>query len=399
LQAYTPIIHIREFASMAPLLDTPVVHAVDGPVAPGSWRIEREPIGVVGAYVPYNFPLFEAVWKVAPALLAGNTIVVKPSPLTPTGVQELAKAAEAVGLPPGVINVIHGDVAAGKALAQNPGVDFITFTGSTAVAREIAASAAQNLTPVMAELGGKSPSVVLEDADLRMAIKGSLYSGLMNSGQACVATTRVLVPDHLYDEAVALATEYAEQLIVGDPSSEATDIGPVISRRQLEKIEQHVARAREQGAKVTTGGCRAVEVPSGGFYYKPTVVRDVTPDMDIAVKEVFGPVIAFLRYGTVDEAVEIANSTPYGLASAVWGGDVERAESVSARIEAGLKFINDVGGIDVTRTPLAGRKQSGIGAELGPDGLFAYTLPASTYLSHGEGRQSAAYVLVGSKWG
>jgi acyl-CoA reductase-like NAD-dependent aldehyde dehydrogenase len=367
-------------------------------VAPGTWQVQREAIGVVAAYVPYNFPLFEAVWKIAPALLAGNSVVVKPSPLTPLAVQEIAEIAEAAGVPAGVLNIVHGDVAAGSALAAHPGVDFITFTGSSDVARRVAAAAAANLTPVMAELGGKSASVVLPDADLELAIKGSLFSGLMNNGQTCVSTTRVLLPAEHYDEAVALATEYASRLVVGDPSSATTDVGPLISRRQQQSVAAHVEGALAQGAKATVGGGVPADTDPDGFYYSPTILRDVTPDMDIARQEVFGPVLAFIKYDSVDEAVKIANDTEYGLAAAVWGTDLQRAAEVSDRLVAGLKWINDVGQIEVASTPMAGRKASGLGSELGPDGLLAYTLPASTYTSGGRGEQAVVYGLVGSRW-
>ncbi len=395
MQAFMPVMHLRAFADMAPLLDDHTFD-VQGPVAPGSWTVRREPIGVIAAYVPYNFPLFEAVWKIAPALLAGNTLVVKPSPLTPLAVAELAAVAEAAGLPPGVLNIVHGDVTAGSALAAHADVDFVTFTGSSAVARKVAAAAGANLTPVMAELGGKSASVVLADADLPVAIKGSLFSGLMNNGQTCVSTTRILVPADLYDEAVEMATEYVRQLVVGDPAEMSTDVGPLISRRQQESVAAHVDRALEQGAKATVGA--AIPENTEGFYYLPTILRDVTPEMDIARQEVFGPVLAFIAYDSVDEAITIANNTDYGLAAAVWGADLAGATSVCDRLVAGLKWINDVGQIDVAATPMAGRRSSGLGVELGPEGLLAYTLPASTYTSGGSGEQAAVYGLVGSRW-
>lgn len=395
MQAFMPVMHLRAFADMAPLLDDRRTD-VAGPVTPGTWTVRRDPVGVVAAYVPYNFPLFEAVWKIAPALLAGNTVVVKPSPLTPLAVQELAAVTEAAGLPAGVLNIVHGDVDAGSALAAHPDVDFITFTGSSDVAGKVAAAAGANLTPVMAELGGKSASVVLPDADLRLAIKGSLFSGLMNNGQTCVSTTRILLPADRYEEAVELATEYTRQLVVGDPADMATDVGPLISARQQRTVAGHVDRALEQGAKATVGA----GIPEGlpGFYYLPTILRDVTPEMDIARREVFGPVIALIAYDTVEDAIRIANDTEYGLAAAVWGADVAQAAKVADRLVAGLKWINDVGQIDVAATPMAGRRSSGLGVELGPEGLLAYTLPASTYTSGGQGEQAAVYGLVGSRW-
>lgn len=397
MHTFVPVTHLRAFADMAPLLDADAFD-VDGPVAPGRWQVRHDPVGVVAAYVPYNFPLFEAVWKVAPALLAGNAVIVKPSPLTPLAVQELAEIAQTAGIPAGILNIVHGDVAAGSALAAHPGVDFVTFTGSSEVARKVTAAAAANLTPVMAELGGKSASLVLPDADLAVAVKGSLFSALMNNGQTCVSTTRILLPADRYDEAVAMATDYVSQLVVGDPSSPATDVGPLVSRRQQQSVAAHVDRALTQGAKATVGGAIPADCNPDGFYYSPTVLRDVTPDMDIARREVFGPVVALIRYDSVDEAVEIANDTDYGLAAAVWGADIGRAQKVSDALVAGLKWINDVGQIEVARTPMAGRKASGLGSELGPDGLLAYTLPCSTYTSGGRGEQAVVYSLVGSRW-
>lgn len=399
MQAFTPALHLRAFADMQAILAEPRTFDVTGPAGPGTWTVRREPVGVVAAYVPYNFPLFEAVWKVAPALLAGNTVVVKPSPLTPVGVHALAQIAEAVGLPAGVLNIVHGDVEAGRALAAHPGVDFITFTGSAAVAANVAAAAAANLIPVMAELGGKSASVILPDAELGVAVKGSLFSGFMNNGQTCVSTTRILVSADHYEDAVAIATDLTERLVVGDPADPATDVGPLVSRRQQQAVGAYVDHAISQGAKVTVGGEVPGHVPAEGFFYSPTILRDVTPDMDIAKQEVFGPVIALIKYGTVDEAVAIANDTDYGLAGAVWGRDINRASQVSDRLVAGLKWINEVGQIDVAGTPMAGRNSSGMGSELGPDGLLAYTLPTSTYTSRADSSvQTAVYGLVGSHW-
>jgi aldehyde dehydrogenase (NAD+) len=394
LQVYGPVINLRGFAEMAPLLAEPAVHDQSGPAGDGQWRITREPIGVVAAFVPYNFPLYEAVWKFAPAMLAGNTVVLKSAPTTPVGVQELAKACEAVGLPPGVLNVVHGDVAAGAALAEHAGVDYLSFTGSSAVARKVMAAAAGNLTPVMMELGGKSPAVVLDDADLSLAVRGTVFSSMIHAGQVCVATTRLLVPDRLYSEAVEAAAHYADLLTVGPALGEGTDVGPVNSAAQLAKIEAMVAAGLAEGAVLAAGGRRADNVPEGGHYYRPTVLRDVTNRMSIAQEEVFGPVLSVLSYSSVEEAVAIANDSRYGLAASVWSQDEERARQVGDQLQAGLVWINDAGAIDVARTPMAGRKNSGVGTELGPDGLYAYTLAKSAWASHGKGAQAAAYGMM-----
>ncbi|MEO3787251.1 aldehyde dehydrogenase family protein [Actinocorallia sp. B10E7] len=398
LQAGSPIAHLRDFAGMAPLLEKPVSYPVDTFPGFGQWELHREPVGVVGAFTPYNFPLFMAVWKAAPALLAGNTLVIKPSPLTPFGLNELAAAVIEAGLPEGVLNIVHGDREAGQALAAHPGVDLISFTGSTAVGRQVMASAARTVKEIIMELGGKSPAIVLPDADAELAVRGTLFSSMMHSGQACVATTRMLVPDSRYEEFTELLAARAGAMVLGPATDLATDVGPVVSAAARDRIDKHVATAVEQGARVLVGGEKPAGLPEGGHYVAPTVLADPDGDTIATREETFGPVLSVVRYSDIDDAVRKANDTPYGLAASVWGTDLNQARQVASRIESGLTWINDAGAADVARTPLAGRKQSGVGTELGPDGLFAYTRVKSLYTALDRDLATRAYGAVGAAW-
>ena len=398
LQVGAPLAHLRDFADMAPLLAGPTAMPVQTTPGFGQWELHREPIGVVAAFSPFNFPLFMVVWKVAPALLAGNTVVLKPSPLTPFGPDAFARACEAVGVPKGVFNLVHGDATAGSALVAHPGVSMITFTGSSAVGRQVMATAAEGLKDVVMELGGKSPAVVLPDADAELAVRGTLFSSMMHAGQACVATTRMLVPDSRYDEFCALLETRAGELVVGPASELTSDVGPVVSDAQREKIEKYVAAAVEQGGRVLAGGDRPTGVPEGGYYVAPTVLVDVDMDNRAAREEIFGPVLSVIRYSSVDEAVAVANASEYGLAASVWGNDRRRAREVAARLESGLTWINDAAQADVAHTPMAGRKSSGVGTELGPEGLFAFTKTKSLYTALDDDLDARAYAAVGGEW-
>jgi len=398
LQAGAPLAHLRDFADMAPLLEKPTSFPIQSTPGFGQWELHREPVGVVGAFTPYNFPLFIAVWKAAPALLAGNTVVIKPSPLTPYGLDELARAAQDIGLPPGVLNVVHGDRVAGEALVEHDGVDLITFTGSTAIGKWVMAAAAGTAKEVILEMGGKSPAVVLPDADVELAVRGTLFSSMMHGGQACVATTRMLVPDSGYAEFLEVLERRAGELVVGPAPEFITDVGPVISGMQRDKVEKFVSSAVEQGARVLVGGERPTGVPEGGHYVAPTVLVDLDMSNVAASQEIFGPVLSVLRYSDVDDAVRIANDTQYGLAASVWGTDIERARSVAGRLQGGLVWINDAAQADVARTPFAGKKQSGVGTELGVDGLHGYTRVKSLYTALDTNIDARPYGAVGSEW-
>ena len=343
--------------------------------------IRREPIGVCAAISPFNFPLLLTLWKVGPALAAGNSVVVKPDEKTPLTMLRFAQLAEEFGLPPGVLNVITGvGEEVGARLATHPGVDKIAFTGSTAVGREVMRLASGTVKQVTLELGGKSPVIVLDDADLDAAVDAALYGCFLHSGQVCESGTRLLLPDSIHDEFVDRLVARAAQIKVGDPDDFDTDMGPVVSKEQQDRILGYIRSGEEEGAKIVFGG----GVPEGeqfqrGYWVEPTIFVDVTNDMKIAQEEIFGPVLSIIRYEGEDEALRIANDTPYGLASAVWSNDDERALAVAKRIRAGTVWINDHHNINC-QVPFGGYKQSGIGRELGPHALDAYTETKNVHL-------------------
>jgi acyl-CoA reductase-like NAD-dependent aldehyde dehydrogenase len=343
--------------------------------------VRREPLGVCAAIVPWNFPLLLAMWKFAPALAAGNSVVVKPDEKTPLTMLRFAQLAEECGLPPGVLNVITGvGEEVGARLASHPDVDKIAFTGSTAVGREIMRLASTTVKQVTLELGGKSPVVVLDDADVATAVDAALFACFLYSGQICESGTRLLLPASLHDEFVERMVARASQIKIGDPTDFDTDLGPVVSREQHQRVLEYIRIGQEEGAKIAFGG----RVPEGeqferGFWVEPTIFVNVTNDMRIAQEEIFGPVLSVIRYEDEDEAVAIANDTAYGLASAVWSGDDERALGVARRIRAGTVWINDHHNINCD-VPFGGYKQSGIGRELGPGALDAYTETKNVHL-------------------
>jgi betaine-aldehyde dehydrogenase len=335
----------------------------------GNSLVVREPVGVVGAITPWNYPLHQIALKVAPALAAGCTVVLKPSEVAPFNAFILAEAAESAGLPKGVLNVVTGyGAAAGEALVKHPGVDMISFTGSTRAGKRISELAAQSVKRVALELGGKSASVILDDADLAAAVKGTVNGCYLNSGQTCTALTRMLVPQSKYEEAAKLAAELARGFTVGDPLAESTRLGPLTSKAQLERVRKYIEKGIAEGAELVAGGAEPPPgVPAGGYYVRPTVFGKVRNDMTIAQEEIFGPVLSIIPYRDEEDAVRIANDTVYGLAGAVWSKDEARAQRVARRIRAGQVDVN--GGAFNMNAPFGGFKQSGHGREAGVYGL------------------------------
>jgi betaine-aldehyde dehydrogenase len=361
IQAGLPIANFANYAKLVREF------AFEGKV--GNSLVVREPVGVVGAITPWNYPLHQIALKVAPALAAGCTVVLKPSEVAPFNAFILADAAEAAGLPPGVLNVVTGfGPVAGEALVKHPGVDMISFTGSTRAGKRISELAAQSVKRVALELGGKSASVILDDADLAAAVKGTVNGCYLNSGQTCTALTRMLVPQAKYEEAANIAAEVAKGFTVGDPLAEATRLGPLTSKAQLERVRSYIKKGLDEGAELVAGGLEPPEgVPAGGYYVRPTVFGKVRNDMTIAQEEIFGPVLSIIPYRDEEEAVRLANDTVYGLAGAVWSKDEARAQRVARRIRAGQVDVN--GGAFNMNAPFGGFKQSGHGREAGVYGL------------------------------
>jgi betaine-aldehyde dehydrogenase len=328
----------------------------------------REPVGVVAAITPWNYPLHQIAAKVAPALAAGCTVVLKPSEVAPLTAFMLAEIIDSAALPAGVFNLVCGTgVVVGEALARHPGVDMISFTGSTRAGKRVSELAAASVKRVALELGGKSASVVLDDADFAKAIRATINACFLNSGQTCTAHTRLLVPVARYAEAARLAVEAAQGFTLGDPLSPDTRLGPLISDAQRERVRTHIRKGLAEGAELLLGGAAAPAGFGKGYYVQPTVFGRVKSRMTIAQEEIFGPVISILTYTDEDDAVRIANDTVYGLAGAVWSQDEARAQRVARRMRTGRVDIN--GGAFNMLAPFGGYKQSGHGRELGRYGL------------------------------
>lgn len=343
----------------------------------------REPLGVVAAIVPWNFPLLLLVWKVAPALACGNTIVVKPASLTPLTALALAEVGEAAGLPAGVLNVVTGSGSSvGQLLAEHPGVDKVAFTGSTEVGRSVMRASAQTVKRLSLELGGKSANIVFADADIEPAVRGALHGIFYGKGEVCGAGSRVLVEESIRDTFLERLVARASRLQPGDPLDPRTRLGAVVSATQLEQNLRHVQAALDEGATLRTGGARVMSPSGKGFFMQPTVFADVTPEMTLAREEVFGPVLATLTFRDVDEAVALANSSNYGLAAGVWTRDLKKAHRVARALQAGTVWVNTYHQYDAGM-PFGGYKQSGFGRELGEHALEQYTQVKSVWIDLG----------------
>jgi aldehyde dehydrogenase (NAD+) len=338
-----------------------------------SWNfVHREPIGVCAGIIPWNFPFMMAVWKVAPALIMGNSIVLKPASDTPLSALELAAAAAECDLPPGVLNVLIGSgQVVGEELCTNPMVDKIALTGSTETGRRVMKLAAETVKKVTLELGGKSPTIVCDDADLSIAVDGALFGTFFHAGQVCESGTRCFVPASIYEAFMERLRERVTHIKIGDTADYETTMGPVVSKSQLARVLGYIETGRKEGARLVCGGGRPPEMKKGWFV-QPTIFEEVSNSATIAREEIFGPVLSVIRYRSVDEAVAMANDSMYGLGGAVFSRDIPKAISIAKRIRTGTVWINDFHLINAL-APFGGYKQSGVGRELGPHGLLEFT--------------------------
>jgi acyl-CoA reductase-like NAD-dependent aldehyde dehydrogenase len=359
--------HLRYFAGWPTKIEGAVL-----PVSAPNMHCytRREPVGVCAQIIPWNFPLLMAAWKLGPALAAGCTVVLKPAEQTPLSALRVGELALEVGFPPGVINVLTGDGGTGAALVDHPDVDKIAFTGSTVVGREIGAKAGKALKRVTLELGGKSPNIILPDADLEAAIKGSFQAIYFNSGQACNAGSRLFAPRERFDEVMSALADAANSSQLGPGLAAGTQLGPLVSAEQQERVLGYIEAGRAEGAEVLAGG-EAALTDSGGYYVAPTLFATDSDDLSIAREEIFGPVLVASPYDSLEEVAARANDGEYGLAAGVWTRDVSNAHRLAAMLHAGMVYINTWGVVDPS-APFGGFKASGIGREHGHDGLDAY---------------------------
>lgn len=359
-----------------------LAHSLDGSVRDTPMNAlaytRRRPIGVAAAITPYNFPLILSGSKIAPALAAGNTVVHKPAEETPLSALYMAELFKKAGVPDGVVNVVTGGPAAGEALLRHAGVDKVAFTGSTTVGRKVAGIAGEALKPVTMELGGNAAHLVFEDADLEKAVGAIIKGFVFNTGQFCMGGPRLLVARPVYSTLLGILADAVPGVPLGDPRKPETVVGPMAGERHLRKVEEYVDLARKEGGRIVCGGER-LDL-DGGYYYKPTVIADLPNDSRVIQEEIFGPVLTVQPFDSEDEAVELANSTPYGLASGVQTSDLARAHRVAGRLDAGTVWVNDWAMLDPA-VPFGGVKDSGFGREFGPEALDAYTTTKSVVVS------------------
>lgn len=373
IEAVFPGMLIRYYSSLATQAEDEYRPGILG----GVTQIRREAVGVVGAIVPWNVPMALTFMKLAPALAAGCTVVLKPAPETVLEQYLVAEAAIAAGLPAGVLNIVHGGREVGAHLVSHPDINKVAFTGSTAAGRTIAAECGRLLRPVSLELGGKSAAIILEDAQLEENIEEFFNATMFNSGQTCWLNSRILVPRSRYSQTVDFLSSFANSLRVGDPFDPQTQIGPMTSARQRDRVEGYIAQGRSEGAQLIAGGGR----PEGlerGFYVEPTVFGQVDPGATIAREEIFGPVLSVITYGDVEEAIEVSNSSEFGLGGSVWTADLERGKQIASRLHSGTIGINHY--VNEPNAPFGGIKSSGLGRELGPEAFASYQQLKSVYL-------------------
>jgi len=362
----------------------------------GTTIFRREPVGVVGSITPWNYPIMMAVWKIAPALVVGNTVVLKPASYTPLSSLELGRAFQDAGLPPGALNVVTGPGGeVGDELSRNPKVDMVSLTGDTATGRRIMEAASGTVKRVQLELGGKAPFVVFEDADLPAAVEGAMVGGFVNGGQDCTAATRLIVHEKVRPKFVEQLLGRVRQVRVGDPLSRSTDLGPLVSPVQQKSVLDFVAKGQGEGAKLLAGGTDDHQHHPNGAFVLPTVFDAVAPDMTIAQREIFGPVLDVLEFSTFDQAIEIANGVDYGLAGSVWTKDLRTAVKAAHALRFGDVWINDHLPLG-SETPHGGFKQSGFGKDLGTDSLNDYTVVKNIYIDlTGQARKGWHYTVYG----
>ncbi len=360
------------FRYYAGLITKPTGQTVDVP-APSMTSIVREPIGVCGQIIPWNYPLLMAAWKLAPALAAGNTCVIKPSEYTPLTLIRFAELLQELELPPGVVNVVLGDGAVGLPIAESKLVDKVAFTGSVKTGKAVAQAALSNLKKVTLELGGKSPMVVFDDVDVDTAVDYALFAIYCNAGQVCSAGSRMIVQDSIYATFVEKMVARAKKIKVGPGFDETTEMGPLVSEPQMKRVLEYIEIGKREGAKLEVGGERLSGDAFGkGFYVNPTIFSNVRPDMRIVQEEIFGPVVVVQKFSSEEEAVQLANDTDFGLAGAVFSNDVTRAHRVVKQLRAGITWVNGYHNT-YNECPWGGYKQSGWGRELGTFGLEEYT--------------------------